>query len=136
MTNIFVDTNVLLDVLMHREEHLEESAIIWEQAERGKINGYISAISFNNIHYLFQRRLGKAKAKKALIALRNTFSIVPLDEKIINQSIDVDWNDFEDAIQFFSALHCDAAYIVTRNIKDFKSSSIPVLTPKDFLALF
>jgi predicted nucleic acid-binding protein len=133
--NVFIDTNILLDVLMHRKEHLAESAAIWDCAERGKINGYISAISFNNIHYLFRRNLGAAKAKQAVIALRDTFNIVALDGKIIDQAIDADWNDFEDAIQFFSAIHCDADCIATRNQKDFKDSSISALSPKDLLAL-
>jgi predicted nucleic acid-binding protein len=133
--NVLIDTNVLLDVLMNRKEHLDESAVIWDHAERGKINCFISAISFNNIHYIFQRNLGVAKAKKALIMLRDTFKVVSLDEKIINQSIDADWNDFEDAIQFFSAIHCDADFIVTRNLKDFRKSSVPALSPKDLLAL-
>ena len=133
--NIFVDTNILLDVLMHRKEHLNESAIIWDQAERGKINCFISAISFNNVHYLFKRNLGADKAKNALIMLRDTFNTVPLDERIISQSIDANWNDFEDAIQFFSALRCDADFIVTRNLKDFKESTVTALSPKDLLAL-
>ena len=133
--NVFVDTNILLDVLMYRKEHLVESATVWDCAERGKINSYVSAISFNNIHYLFRRNLGAVKAKQAVVTLRDTFNIVPLDGKIIDQAIDADWNDFEDAIQFFSAIRCDAECIVTRNQKDFKDSSIPAMSPKDLLAL-
>ncbi|NOY75288.1 MAG: PIN domain-containing protein [Kiritimatiellaeota bacterium] len=133
--NIFIDTNILLDVLRAREPFLKNSLAIWALVEREKITGYISAISFNNTYYILRSAVGNNKAYEAMRIIRDTFRIVALDERIMNKAIDADFKDFEDAIQFFSAIHADADYIVTRNVKDFFQNDIPVLTPEAFLAL-
>jgi predicted nucleic acid-binding protein len=132
---IFVDTNVLLDVFQERRPHYDGSVSVWDMAERGQLSGFISAISFNNIYYIVSRFRDKKHASRAIKLLRGTFSPVPLDEQILNQAIDSKMNDFEDAIQFFSAVRASANFIITRNNKDFPKSSIPVLTPEEFLAI-
>lgn len=133
--NIFIDTNILLDVLRAREPFLKNSLAIWALVEREKFEGYISAISFNNTYYVLRAAVGNAKAYEAMRILRDTFRVVALDERIMNKAIDADFKDFEDAIQFFSAIHANANYIVTRNVKDFSRNDIPVLTPEAFLSI-
>lgn len=132
---IFVDTNVLLDVFQERRPHYDGSVSVWDMAERGQLSGFISAISFNNIYYIVSRFRDKKHASRAIKLLRGTFSPVPLDEQILNQAIDSKTDDLEDAIQFFSAVRVSANFIITRNNKDFPKSSIPVLTPEEFLAI-
>ncbi len=132
---IFVDTNVLLDVFQERRLHYDGSVSVWDMAERGQLSGFISAISFNNIYYIVSRFRDKKHASRAIKLLRGTFSPVPLDEQILNQAIDSKTDDLEDAIQFFSAVRVSANFIITRNNKDFPKSSIPVLTPEEFLAI-
>jgi predicted nucleic acid-binding protein len=132
---IFIDTNVLLDVLLNRKDVAEESSCIWALCEKDTVKGYISAISFNNAHYVICKVHSRKKADQAMRTMLDSFNVVPLDDKILNRATDADFNDFEDSIQFFSALHCDADYIISRNIKDFPKEDIPVLEPKDFLAL-
>ena len=131
----FIDTNVLLDVFLRRSHQYEASVSIWDMAERGQISGLVSAISFNNIYYIVSRFSDKKHAGRAVKLLRGTFMPVSLDEQILNQAIDSKINDFEDAIQFFSAVHASADFIITRNVKDFPKSSIPVSTPEEFLAI-
>lgn len=134
--NIFVDTNVLIDVFAVRHPHYDASATVWDLAECGKLPCHISAISYNNIHYLMRRQEGQTKADRAMCLLRGTFKLVPLDGQVLDQAIDAKMKDFEDAIQFFSAVRANADFIITRNVKDFpRQSDIPVLTPEDFLAL-
>ncbi|MFZ2654986.1 MAG: PIN domain-containing protein [Victivallales bacterium] len=133
---IFVDTNVLLDVFQERKPQYGASVSVWDMAERGQLSGFVSVISFNNIYYIISRFRDKKHAGRAIKLLRGTFSPVSLDEQILNQAIDSKMNDFEDAIQFFSAVHSASDFIITRNSKDFPKSSIPVLTPEEFLAIF
>jgi predicted nucleic acid-binding protein len=128
----FVDTNVLLDVLAKREHHYDASAAIWTLAESGEITTYISAISFNNIYYILRKFGGRSVARDALRSLRDVFESVPPDSKIINQAIDSDCDDFEDAIQFHSAIRVKAQVLITRNPKDFPASSVSIATPDEF----
>jgi len=130
----FIDTNVLLDVLAQREPFYADAARIWALAERGLITGYISVISFNNIYYIVHKAGGKAKAEEALVRLRDVFTAVELTVQLLNQAIDARLADFEDAIQFHSAIRAQAICLVSRNPGDFPSDSIPVLSPASFLA--
>lgn len=132
---IFTDTNVLLDVLANREPFYEASAAVLTLFEKDQAEGFVSAMSFNNTHYILRKRSGRNKALKAMRTLLDTFSVVSLDEKLLRRAIDADFNDFEDGIQFFSAIRCDADYLLTRNVKDFTHQDIPILTPEEFLSL-
>ena len=135
MMQVFFDTNVIIDVVVKREPHFAASSALLSYAEKGVIEGLVSAISFNNLHYIIERVSDRKKARQAVSFLRNICKIVPLDGRIIGEAADSDIADFEDAIQFFSAIHCDADYLVTRNVKDFPQEDFPVLEPEEFLAL-
>ena len=132
---VLVDTNVLLDVFAKREPFYAASARLWALAERGQVEAYISAISFNNAFYIVRKLATAAEAKEMLRWLRDEFHVVPLSEQILHQAIDSGVIDFEDAIQFFSAIHCAADAIVTRNVDDYPGQKIPTMTPEEFLAL-
>jgi predicted nucleic acid-binding protein len=131
---VFLDTNILLDVLAFREPFYTDSAQVWTLAEIGRITGCISALSLSNIYYLLGRMRNKKNARKALAVMRDIFEIVPLDAQISNQAIDSDIKDFEDAVQFFSAIRAGASVLITRNPKDFSGADIAVQTPAEFLA--
>lgn len=130
---VLLDTNILLDVLDAREEFYEHSAAVWTLAETQQIDSYISAISFNNINYIISSRHSSKKAHQVMILLRDVFRIVPLTPQIINQAIDSSFSDFEDALQYFSASHIQADFIISRNVRDFRKGDIPVLTPAEFM---
>jgi len=132
---IFIDTNVILDVLLNRKDVVEESSSIWALCERNIVKGYISAISFNNTHYIINKVHSRKKADQAVRTMLETFEAVSLDKQILNKANDAGFKDFEDAIQYFSAIHCDADYLLTRNVKDFPQKDFPVLEPSEFLAL-
>ena len=130
---VFVDTNVLLDVLAKREPFYSDAARIWTMAELAKIEALVSVISFNNIYYVVRRASNRKTAEKALQLMRNVFTPVPLSVQILSQAIDAGYNDFEDAIQFHSAVHADAECLITRDTDHFPGTDIPVLSPAGFL---
>lgn len=133
---VFVDTNILLDVLGKRQPFLEASKRIWQLSELNRIREVVSAISFNNVFYILRKAGGAAQAREALGKIRSVFTPVGLDEKILNQALHSSIEDFEDAIQFFSALQVGASYLITRNPNDFPSDSpVSVLTAEMFVAL-
>jgi predicted nucleic acid-binding protein len=136
MMDVFVDTNVLLDVVGEREPFLENSLKVWTLADKGRIRAFISVISFTNVYYITRRQGDRAKADKAMRLLRASFEPVPLDEQILNQAIDSGLDDLEDAVQFYSALRCGAACLVTRNSQHFPTRDTPVMSPAEFLAAY
>jgi predicted nucleic acid-binding protein len=133
--SVFIDTNVLVDFLDQRQPFYEASVSIMAMSEKAEFQGYVSAISYNNIYYLLCRTFNHSIARKKLVVLRDIVRVVALDQQIINQAIDSKFGDFEDAIQYFSALHTHADCIITRNKKHFTHSDIPVLEPVEFLRI-
>ncbi|MDD4890478.1 MAG: PIN domain-containing protein [Phycisphaerae bacterium] len=131
---VFVDTNVLLDVLARREPFYADSAGVWTLTEAGRVNGFVSAVSLPTLFYLLSRSRGRREARGAMALLRDIFTLVPTDAQIISRAIDCDIEDFEDAIQFFSALRAGAATLITRNPKDFPTTDVSIQTPTQFLA--
>jgi predicted nucleic acid-binding protein len=132
---IFVDTNLLLDVLARREPFYPAAARVWTMAETGACEALISAISFNNIYYIVRKARDAGAARRALVLLRDVFASVAPDQRILNQAIDSDIPDFEDAVQLYSALHARADYLLTRNVGDFPAGILPILAPDEFLSL-
>jgi len=133
--NVFFDTNVLMDVLLSRRPFVEDAQKTWFLAERSKIRGLVSVLSYPNIYYIV-RKIRDADAATAMMTmLRGTFMPVSFDEQILNQAMDAGFSDFEDAIQYYSALRAEAACLLTRNANDFPASpALPVLAPGEFLA--
>ncbi len=134
MKRVFVDTNVLLDVLVRREPFCRDSVQVWNLVESGRIEAFVAAISFGNCYYLVRKHVGKPQAEQAIRLLRGIFRPVDLTAKILNQAIDAGFSDFEDALQFHSAVHARVACILTRNPDHFPRAPLPVLSPAEFLA--
>jgi len=133
---IFLDTNILLDVLLGREPFVAESSELWALCERETVEGFVSAISHNNCHYLLARLDSKTTADRSIRLILDTFKTVPLDERITRKALDAGFADFEDAIQYYSAIHAKAGCFVTRNVKDFpREASMPIMAPGEFLRL-
>jgi predicted nucleic acid-binding protein len=132
--NVFFDTNVLMDVLLERHPFVAQSRSVWFLAERGKIRGLVSVLSFPNIYYVVRKALGADTASAMMGHLRDTFTPVPLDGQVLSQAIDGKFADFEDAIQYYSALRADADCLLTRNPDHFPPSGLQVLSPAEFLA--
>ena len=133
MKKIFIDTNILLDVLLERPEFYQAATRIWTDCESGKAKGCISAISLNNLHFIMARKAGKNRALASVRIVLNIFTVIPLDEKILRLAAELPHKDFEDAIQLFSAVQTKADCIITRDTNHFPNEYLPVLSPIDYL---
>lgn len=133
---LFIDINVVLDVLAQREPWFNDSARLLAHIEQGKATGHIAAHTLTTLHYLLAKHLGQQKTSAVLIDLTALLHVEPVDNQILQQALTLGWRDFEDAVQAVTAAQCQANYFVTRNPRDFKLSLIPVITPSEFLALF
>jgi len=132
---VFLDTNIVVDVVTQREPQSKSSSALLTLAEKGVIDGFVSAITFNNLYYIARKEVGAAKAMQAIAVLRDICKVVALDGKIIGKAIDSGIADFEDAIQFFSAMQIQADYLVTRNPRHFPQDYVPVMTPEALLTI-
>jgi predicted nucleic acid-binding protein len=132
--NVFLDTNILIDVIANRPPFYQDSAAIWTMSESRKIRGLVSAVTFTNIFYIVRKLRDRKTAQRTMILLHDTFTPVACDAQVLRQAIDADFDDFEDAVQYHSALRGKAACLVTRNPDHFPTTGLPVLGPGEFLA--
>ncbi len=128
---ILIDTNIILDVLCNRKDFIEDSLKVFKYCEAHQITGYISALSVPNIVYIMRKELDQNKIREILTSLTAIFSVVDLRETDLMKAAELDFGDYEDAIQSICASRIKANYIVTRNIKDFKNSTIPAIKPSE-----
>lgn len=133
MENLLIDTNIVVDLLSRRENFYQEAQELFTLADENDVKLFISALTFANTHYLLLRHLSENEARKVMIKFKLLVKILPLEDKILELALASDFRDFEDAIQYHTALENKLNIIITRNKKDFKTSRIPVLTAKEFL---
>jgi len=135
MKKIFVDTNIVIDLLSRRESFFEEAAALFSLADRKQIELSVSSLTIANTSYALLRQMDSNKAKSILRKLRLIVNILQLDDKIIGLALnDETFSDFEDGLQYFTAIENEQELIITRNLKDFKYSKIPTMTAKQFIA--
>lgn len=130
---VLIDINILLDVLQMREPFYEASARLLALVEAGQIKGYIAAHSITTLFYLIQKDQSSAQARASITSLLQFLEISRVDQNTIEQALNLDYRDFEDAVQMISALQCKAGYLITRNVSDYQPALLPVIQPVDFL---
>jgi predicted nucleic acid-binding protein len=136
MLQLFLDTNVMIDFLSDRKPFSRHASRLISCGEKNIIQLHVSAISFNNSYYILEKENGHHKTIAELEKLESMVSVIDLTKKILKDAMRSSFSDFEDAIQYFSALTIqNIAAIVTRNETDFKHSSIPVLSPQAAVTL-
>ncbi len=131
---LFLDTNVMMDLLSERIPFYNSIAKITSLADKGEIIMVASALSYTTINYLLTKIDSVDIVLDKLRKFKILSEVAMLDDEIIEKGLNSNFSDFEDAIQYFSALKANCNIIVTRNIKDFKESKLPVMTPDEFLA--
>ena len=132
---ILLDLNVVLDVLLEREEWVEEAAHLLAAAERRQLEAYVAGHTITTAHYIVGRDRSKKVAATAVTDLLRILEVVPVEKADFAQALVLEFGDFEDAVQTACAMKIGADYLVTRNEKDFKGSPIPILPPGAVLAL-
>lgn len=136
MKYLFMDTNVVIDFLANRLPFSTDAANLFELSANGEIKIFISAVSYTNIYYILRRQgLPNPTILGLLESLSDISEIVDVSGHVIRQSLKTDFADYEDAIQNLCALSIQGInFIVTRDTKDFKKSTLPVLTPAEAIA--
>lgn len=130
---VFIDTNVFLDLLCRRERFLADSLKVFDLAVDGKFELLISDLSIANIKYITRKDFSVDKFYEIISAFRPVFTIVPVGEDAFDKALALKAQDFEDALQYFSAVHSQADYLLTRNIRDYGFASLKVMSPTDFI---
>jgi predicted nucleic acid-binding protein len=130
---VLIDTNVALNKLLKQPDFFAGSNAIFNLAEIGQITGYISASAVTDVYYIARKSLGKAAAREAINHLLRVFSPATVTGDDIYKALDLEWDDFEDSVQYSVGEGLAVDYIVTRNTQDFVSGSIPAVTPEQFI---
>lgn len=134
MKRVFVDTNIIVDLIADRQPFSKFAIEIFEKAERNEVQLFTSSHSIATTHYLLKKYLEEKKLRDVIYNVLEYIQIIAIDQDIIKKGLKSKHKDFEDALQMLCAYNIEKLdYIVTRNIKDFKDSEIPVFPPDELL---
>jgi predicted nucleic acid-binding protein len=136
MKHVFLDTNIVIDVLANREPFSNFASMLLDYGEKGKINIYISALSYSNIYYILRKSCSHKEMNSLLKDINSIMTTIDVTGYIIQEALDSTLKDFEDAIQVNTALsNKKIQAIVTRDPKGFKNTEISVLTPQEAISI-
>lgn len=131
---VFVDTDIILDLLTRREPFYPAAARLFSLVERGELKACASSLTFANLFYILRKELSGPRAVEVLKKLKLLVAILPVDERVVSLALDAGFRDFEDAIQYHAALGGDVTVLLTRNGRDYPNPAISVCTAEEFLA--
>ncbi len=135
MKRLLIDTNIVIDVLSKRDGFYEDAAVLFSLGDRNQLQLTISSRTLANTNYILTRLTSAKEAREILRKFKILVEVLSLDDKITELALsDEGFTDFEDGLQYYSALENQIDVIITRNKKNFKNSNLPVLTPKEYLA--
>lgn len=134
MTKVFLDTDIILDLFLDRQPHLENTRKIFQLASNGEIKLFTSVTTFTNIFYILSKLMSRTKTKEKLIFLEKRVNVLNSKHEIVKLALYSAFSDFEDGVQHYTALACGMDILLTRNIKDYKNSMITVKTTAEFLS--
>lgn len=133
---LLIDTNVVLDVLLKREPFCETAVNVLNLAKRNDVQEFISASAITDIYYISCRQLkNKGQVRGMLKNLLTIVSVAGVTEQEISNALGLEWNDFEDSVQYSVALLQEMDGIITRNPADYKASEIQVWLPEQALSV-
>ena len=133
MKKLFIDTNIVLDLLAHRMPFYTEAAKLFSLADKKKVKLSISALCLADANYILSRQKPEMEVRTILRRFKVLLHVLPLDDKITDLALNSEFKDFEDAVQYFTAIENDQDTIITRNQPDYKESKIPVMTAGEFI---
>jgi predicted nucleic acid-binding protein len=134
MKKLFLDTNIVIDLLAKREPFYEEAASLFTMADKQQIKLFVSALTFANTNYILLHEMKAGEAKLILRKLKLIVHVLNLNEKMVELSLnDDDFKDFEDALHYHTALENSVDAIITRNLKDYQKAKLPAMTAEQFL---
>lgn len=133
MSRIFVDTDTILDLLLERKPFYIYAARLFTLADKGSISLCISSLTFNNLDYMLSKQYSRPESRRILSQLKTIVTTLAVDDKIISLALSSSFTDFEDAIQYYTAIENNIELLITRNLKDYKTASITVMTAETYL---
>ncbi|HZY37616.1 MAG TPA: PIN domain-containing protein [Mucilaginibacter sp.] len=133
MRSLFIDSDILLDLILKRNPFYEWALGLFFLIDEKKYSGCTSVHSLLNVHYIAKKTVGEKSARASIKLLSNKINIVQENLSIVEKALESDISDFEDAVQHYAAVSAGTNFIITRNIKDYKHAAIPVLTAEQFL---
>jgi predicted nucleic acid-binding protein len=137
MKKLLLDTNIVIDLLAKRDPDYADAAQIFSLGDKRLLQLSVSALTIANTNYLLLKLKPHNEVKSIIRKFKLLVNVLSLDDKVINLALnDKDFKDFEDGLQYFSAIENDQDIIITRNLKDFKNSKIPVMTAEQYLKTY
>ena len=136
MDRLLIDTDVILDFFFDRRPFSEDASVILSLCERGALVGFVTPVVMSNVYYLLRKTAKHEKVVENLKKLMDIVDIALINRETVLDALNSEFKDFEDALQNFSAQNGrEIQVIVTRNVKDYKTSSLSVMTPKTYLKI-
>ena len=123
---IFIDSDIILDVLSMRESFYDPAAFLFSLIEKEKITGFTSPVIFSNIYYILSKRTSKQNALESLRYVKKLIHILPVNKRTIELALESVFDDFEDAIQYYCAEQNGIKYFITRNKTDYEKANINI----------
>lgn len=134
---VLIDTNIILDWLLHREPFHSNAKYIVEKCIFGNVDGYLTAHMMTDLFYILRKKLNANKRKKLLIFLCDTMEIISEDQVTIRNALyNEQWMDLEDGLQMECADKMKMDYIITRNTRDFTMSKVTAIEPERFIEIY
>ena len=134
MSRIFLDTNVILDLLGERVPFFDSIAKVATLADQKKLTLIVSPLSFTTVDYVLNKYESSESVLNKLRKFKIICEIFEVNEETIDKALNSNFKDFEDAVQYFTALQSNCSIIITRNGKDFKNATIPIMTAEEYLS--
>lgn len=133
MQRVFLDTNIVIDFLGERANYYEASAKIITLADKKRIQIFTSPTTIANSFNILSREISSKLMLEKMRKFKLLCNISVMDDEVIEKALHADFRDFEDSMQYFSALATNCSMIITRNEKDFKNAMLPVMNPTSYL---
>lgn len=130
---VFIDTDIILDLFARRDPFYIHASQLFTMIDEGLIEGCVSSLIFSNLFYILRTHASKDEAVMHLHRLKALVTVLAVDEKAVSLALVSDFSDYEDAIQYYTALNHDVDIITTRNVKDFIKGDIPVMTAEEYV---
>lgn len=130
---VLLDTNIIVDVALERQPYFGDSETVVSLVEQGQIEGYISASTFSDLYYIIRKEKGRNLTLEFLREISAFCQVATVNQDAINMALGANFRDFEDAIQYSTAIINNLDAIVTRNPQDFPVATPRILTPQQLI---
>jgi predicted nucleic acid-binding protein len=130
---VFVDTDIVLDLLARREPFYAGAARLFSLAETGDVSLSVSSLTFANLFYIMRKQVSARHAQEVLRDIKQLVTVLPVDDAVVEQALQAGFADFEDALQYFCAIGGGCNALLTRNGRHYRKAAISIFTAEAFL---